>query len=165
MLSPQEQDQTTIYSLPPRTYPVSLVPKPTRHYSQMKTSIIESTTLVGASTLAAVFTGNEMAAVAAFAVIGAVFGSPLGMLLRNILTAPGLEKLTGRERLIVNWLLGTPVGFSMAWTLRDKFFERDFPVEVVALIGAFAFSTLGAVALCFALPKLKQLIRGIKTDR
>lgn len=165
MLSQQEQDQTTIYNVPHRTYPVSLIPKPILQNSEMKTSIIESTTLVGASTLAVVFTGSEMAAVAAFAVIGAVFGSPLGMLLRSVLTAPGLEKLTGRERLIVNWLLGTPVGFSMAWTLRDKFFERDFPVEVVGLIGAFTFSTLGAVALCFALPKLKQLIRGNKTNR
>jgi hypothetical protein len=120
-----------------------------------KKDLGESFLLLVCSSSAAAITRSEMAAVFAFSVIGAVFGSPIGMILAHVLTAPGLEKLTPRQRLALNWFIGTPLGFFSAWYVRDNIIGAQYPIEIAGMAGAFVYSILAVVIALLIWPKIK----------
>ena len=122
----------------------------------MKDDIAQCIAIFISATYGAYISNSEMGAVLAFAAIGAGFGAFFGMLLSHVFTAPGLEKLTRRERLAVNWIAGIAGGFSSAWWLQNKILTEIYSVEFCAAVGGFASSILGVVVACILFPWLKK---------
>jgi hypothetical protein len=108
------------------------------------------------ATVGAYISNSEMGAVQAFATIGSGFGAFFGMILSHVFTARGLEKLSRRERLAVNWIAGIAGGFSSAWWLQARILTDIYSVEFCAAVAGFASSVLGVVVACITFPWAKK---------
>ena len=134
--------------------------------TRMKCEIIDSTILLVASFAGTAVTQNEVSAVFLYAVIGSVIGSPIGMILSDVFTAPGLERVGQAKRLAANWLSGMAGGTFSAWWIREHILGEQYPIELCASFGGFFFAILGVVAACLLWPLARRKITdfGVKHD-